>query len=53
MGESGKENGREGRMREKIEESQDPTFIGQGAGKPEEDGGRGQFEHNEFRSPRL
>ena len=37
----------------KIEESQDPTFIGQGAGKPEEDGGRGQFEHNEFRSPRL
>ena len=50
MGESGKKNDGEGRMREKDEQWK-PAFIGQGTGKPEEDSGRGLFERSEFRSP--
>ena len=50
MGESGKKNGGEGRMREKDEQWK-PAFIGQGTGKPEEDSRRGLFERSEFRSP--
>ena len=38
MGESGKKNDGEGRMREKDEQWK-PAFIGQGTGKPEEDSG--------------